>query len=308
MHQKKTKAKTRIKELLEQLRTYFGENVSYHYPKNGEEAVNFFLKIINDKNAPAATNVGAFEGIKSLIREDLVTAATKERIVQELLQLLHTSDYDKSNVINALGSIGEVRAVDWLLEHLHDPKLTYNVVNALAGIGDTRPLLSLLNTTTDPYMRVNLTFSLTLLKSTDQKVFDVLIDTLENYEDKTHSYWAAIYLGDTGDERAIKPLIKALNNPVPRHNAAIALGKLKAKQAVQPLINVLFLEEVTYEHHAAAYALGEIGDPAAIVPLQKAIKLYENEVLDEGEETFVQIAQEAIDTIKKAALTVHTDK
>ena len=117
---------------------------------------------------------------------------------------------------------------------------------------------------------------------------------------------AAKKLGDIGDKRAVKPLIRLLNGKIDSHiysivseiddefneddmvfetitAAAEALGKIGDKEAVEPLINCLqsdewweFLDRSEMDMWIEAIkALGNIGDGRALKPL--------NELLDNEE-------------------------
>lgn len=125
----------------------------------------------------------------------------------------------------------------------------------------------------------------------------------------TESRKAAQKLGDIGDERAVRPLIKLLNGKIEEHihhivweiddefdedvmvfetiiAAAKALGKIGNKKATEPLIECLqskkwwdFLDRgESYMWIEAIKALGNIGDERAIVPLKR---LLDNEELME---------------------------
>ena len=67
-----------------------------------------------------------------------------------------------------------------------------------------------------------------------------LIRALE-YGDSITRYDAALALGKIGDRRAVEPLIKSLGdiNTKVRQAAASALGKIGDRRAVAPLITVL---------------------------------------------------------------------
>jgi HEAT repeat protein len=118
---------------------------------------------------------------------------------------------------------------------------------------------------------------------------------------------AAISLGEIGDSRAVKPLIKALadlgyrgyridysardalcNIGKPavdsliialgcdphdnvRMHAAKCLGKICDNSAVEPLINALLCDKWHSVRQFAAEALGNIGDMRAFIPLKKAV-------------------------------------
>jgi hypothetical protein len=80
-------------------------------------------------------------------------------------------------------------------------------------------------------------------------------------------------LGDTGDFRAVEPLIHLLGevNPNIRGAVVAALGNLGDLRAVQPLIKVLE-NDVMGARLTAIEALGDLGDPRAIEPLIHAFE------------------------------------
>jgi HEAT repeat protein len=89
---------------------------------------------------------------------------------------------------------------------------------------------------------------------------------------------AAMALGEIGDKRAIDPLIRALadkkkdmaSEPVSAE-AAEALGKIGDKRAVEPLIKTLEQKTGT-ARAAAASVLGRFGDNKAVPPLIATLK------------------------------------
>ena len=81
---------------------------------------------------------------------------------------------------------------------------------------------------------------------------------------------AARGLGKIGDPRAVKPLVRALEdkNEWVRIYAARALGQIKDPRAVKPLIRALEDKNV---RQSVASALGKIGDPRAVETLTQAL-------------------------------------
>jgi HEAT repeat protein len=98
-----------------------------------------------------------------------------------------------------------------------------------------------------------------------------LIRALE-YGDSITRYDAAVALGKIGDRRAVEPLIKALGdiNTNVRQAAAWALFKLEDSRAVEPLIKALG-DINTNVREAAAWALFKLEDSRAVEPLIKAL-------------------------------------
>jgi HEAT repeat protein len=84
---------------------------------------------------------------------------------------------------------------------------------------------------------------------------------------------AAMALGETGDERAVVPLIEALRDDVRevRLNAAWALGEIGDERATEPLVAALN-DQVREVRCVVAIALGKIGDDRAVGPLKEALK------------------------------------
>ncbi len=81
-------------------------------------------------------------------------------------------------------------------------------------------------------------------------------------------------LGESGDTSNVPELIAALNheNGNVRRIAASALGKLRDKRAVEPLITLLMNEEGPQVRQYAVKALGSIGDPRATALLDGIAK------------------------------------
>lgn len=107
---------------------------------------------------------------------------------------------------------------------------------------------------------------------------DVLLPLLE-YEKAIVRVWTVFVLGEIGDERAVPHLIDRLNVSHQRElwRVCEALGKLRAVDAVPRLIELLE-DEVTGVDSAAATALGQIGDPRALMPLIEQLKKHKSSV------------------------------
>lgn len=76
-------------------------------------------------------------------------------------------------------------------------------------------------------------------------------------------------LGQIGDSQSIPPMLRLLGSrdPYTRIEAINALGALKAKSAVEPLLEIIAEEREPFIVKKAIQALGEIGDPRAIPAL-----------------------------------------
>jgi HEAT repeat protein len=132
-------------------------------------------------------------------------------------------------------------------------------------------------------------------------------------------YWAAHGMGELGDARAVADLAGALrSDPVERVrlSAANALGMLRAKESVPALVAAL--DKKAYENlgteeedrlpfswlcpvrWAAARALGDIGDKAAVEPLVQQIKAAEGDYAAFLAEALVRLdAREAVPALRE---------
>lgn len=86
-------------------------------------------------------------------------------------------------------------------------------------------------------------------------------------------------LGEMKDRRAVEPLITALlhdDHPHVREGAARALGKLGDVRAVEPLlVKLKDAEDYDYVRASVAEALGALGDTRAVEPLVATLTIWE---------------------------------
>jgi len=108
-----------------------------------------------------------------------------------------------------------------------------------------------------------------------EEVVEPLIEALEDKDEYTRSS-ATAALGAIKDKRAVGPLIKHLREDPESHMrwvAAQTLGEIKDERAVEPLIDAL--DDRPEEWGVGLIApsiLGEMGDKRAVEPLQKLLK------------------------------------
>lgn len=109
-------------------------------------------------------------------------------------------------------------------------------------------------------------------KSTNPKATGVLIGLVGKYPANSLLIQA---LAKKKDPRAVPVLIDALKNEssrgLSRHDAAAALGELKAADAVDPLIEIIEKARDESLVSAAAVALGKIGDKRALPALERLV-------------------------------------
>jgi HEAT repeats/PBS lyase HEAT-like repeat len=107
----------------------------------------------------------------------------------------------------------------------------------------------------------------------DERDIEELIAALHNEDDDIRAM-AARELGRLRTRQAVEPLLAALNDPrywLVRCNAAEALGMIGDVRAVEPLIASLKHLDMNTQI-AAAEALGNLGDPRAIEALSARLR------------------------------------
>ena len=190
------------------------------------------------------------------------------RSVIPLTKLLKDKDnYVQRRAANALITVNNEDAVDPLIHAAFfgpDSKLRIRSIQALGEIGDIRAVDNLIYTSKDTNKEISQA-SLTALKkigwkpTNDERSINFLIGQKR--------YYKCVEIG----QPAIKPLINELNsNDRERRNGAVhALVKI-GEPAVNPLINALN-SAIDLRRRKACDALGLIGDPKAVIPLTKLL-------------------------------------
>ena len=122
-----------------------------------------------------------------------------------------------------------------------------------------------------------------LAKIQPLEVIDGLISNLESREGETIFVRskAASALGLIGAERAVSPLVEALNQGgiQLQCKAATALGRIGSDRAVEPLVKALKSSRDVGVRHRAAHALGQIGCETVIEPLLVALATDEADIV-----------------------------
>jgi len=233
----------------------------------------------------------------ALVRWGVVEALGEigdDRAVEPLIKALKDEDV-RMVVLWALGNIGDERAVKPLIEVLKgDGTPNYSVIwratDALVTIGEpaVEPLILALK---DEDVVVRDVAASALGKIGDGRAVEPLINALNDVDREVRT--GAVYaLGRIGDDGAVEPLVHSLRDasPIVRRDAAWALGEIGDGRAVEPIIQALN-DEDKYVRWGAAEALGEIGDKSAIEPLIQALRDDDPDVR--------RAVKEALDRMKK---------
>ncbi len=211
------------------------------------------------------------------------------KAIEPLIQILNDKDSDvRSYAAEALGYIGDARAVKSLSLALkdRDENVRQYAAAALRKIGGPaiKPLIQILN---DTNKDVRERATVTLGNISNARPMEPLILALKD-KDKYVRYSAAEALGYIGDAKAVEPLILVLKDRDEnvRQYAAAALGKIGGP-AVEPLIQTL-KDKVYYGTHYATQALEKIGGPA-VEPLIQTLKNTNKDVRERAAEALGEI-------------------
>jgi HEAT repeat protein len=251
--------------------------------------------------------------------------------VEPLITALNGDDPNgRMNAAEALGEIGDVRAVGPLLNALkdNDETVRYSMNSALMHIdmdasvidlllaamkkdensmersialsklvilGEpaVAPLIALLN---DKVQTVQKDAAQELVRIGKPAV-EPLIAELKN-ENIVLRKEAAQILGEIRDSRAVEPLISLLKDSEAdtRASAAKALGEIKDTRAVEPLIIALSDADPSVRDEAA-WALGELKDPRAIESLILALNGEDAKVMFGAANALKTIGEPAIEPV-----------
>jgi hypothetical protein len=197
-------------------------------------------------------------------------------MMDDNIRRLLSNDWEvRRDATQALGQIGDVRAVEPLIAALKDRDWDVRraAAQALGLIGDVRGVEPLIVTLKDRFDGVRKAAAQALGKIGDVRAVMPLIAALKDQSWQV-SEAAAQILGQIRDTRAVEPLIAALEDRDwdVRRAAAQALGQIGDARAVEPLIASL-IDRSKYVRQAATQALGKIGVPCAIDPLLENRKL-----------------------------------
>jgi len=201
-------------------------------------------------------------------------------VVPELIAALAGEDSDvKFNVVTALGELGDARAVDALTNALKDmdPKIRRAAARALGDTREIRAAKPLIAALGDKDSGVRQNASIALRDGVGGKAIDPLIKDgllsrspgVRAQAKETLDQIDAGWRNGKGAENCLPVLIRRLkdNDGSERARAALALGVVKHRGAVEPLIEVLNDRERRVQVEVVI-ALHEIGDERSIGPLK----------------------------------------
>ncbi len=204
------------------------------------------------------------------------------RLVNLLIALIKNDDdsiyIQRVRSIDALGEIGDSRAVEPLIAAHKDSMLRRQAAEALGKIGDPRAVEPLIPTLRDDFANQTAKALAEIAKAScktgDLRAINLLITALKDYNKNVRS-GALMALRLIGDPLAVEPLIAALKDDDSDVScvAACALGEIGDPRTVEPLIAAL-KDDDSDVSCVAACVLGEAGDSRAIPVLVKALRYW----------------------------------
>jgi len=185
-------------------------------------------------------------------------------------------------VVEALGDLGDPRAVDALVDVLKSDDLRFEAILALEKLGDPSAVGPLEALQDDPSELVR-DRAARALESLDSSRLEArrkeladrglagLVAILGGERISDDGIEAMKLLTDAG-ERAVPLLVDSLGSHdwTVRWRSAVILGRIGDRAAAQPLIDALSDSNVEVRFYAAE-ALGRLGDPSAVGPLIAAL-------------------------------------
>jgi HEAT repeat protein len=174
----------------------------------------------------------------------------------------------------ALGLAKEARATPALLKKLDDSdgEVRAAASEALGLLGDARAVTGLQSALSDPSRWVRLKAAAALVAMIDYRGQTVLIAGLDDADFRYRVEAVRALAGVPGPD-ATTALAKATcdTSQYVAENAFVSLGKRRDSGAIACLIEALATRGEGWARIAAAKALGDAGDPAAVGPLVAAV-------------------------------------
>ncbi len=231
---------------------------------------------LTEKAAEALGKIGdprAVEPLGDVLREGRYAGAAVAALarigtpaVETLLAAMKVGDPQvRRTAIEALGNIGDTRAVEPLLAALNDADSRFSAIKVLGEIGDRRAVgpLTMLLSDKDRTIRSGAVKALEKLGWQPDNVESEIIYAIA-YED-----WdRCVKIGTPAVELLISTLLD--EDMRFRQNAAKVLGRIGNPQAIDPL-GITLKEKDMFVAQAAAQALGKIGTSEAVRVLGGAL-------------------------------------
>lgn len=208
--------------------------------------------------------------------------------VEAVIKILEKSKYNKDDnfrreAIEALGFIGDARAVELLIQALNDKSedIRESAASSLGKIKDIRAVIPLIQMLKDKDRSVRKSAASSLGEIGDESMVEPLIQKLKDKDRFVRQHAAAI-LKKIGDAKTIGLLIQALNDEdnIVRAYAAEILGEIGDTKAVEALKQALKDKDKLVREDAAR-ALKKIKDKGMVKELRLKIAKEADQLVDE---------------------------
>ncbi|MDA0833196.1 MAG: HEAT repeat domain-containing protein [Planctomycetota bacterium] len=181
----------------------------------------------------------------------------------------------RANAVAALALSGDKRTENILLSCLQDRdvELRYHAVKGLGNIGDAKHLSSIVPLLADENDRVRGALAEAFGRLVDSHCVEPLLHLLQDPQENVRVK-AATSIKKYHDQRIVSFLINGLNDQseTVQLRCIDALGEHKSPDVIIPLVSKLTVNRSVTIRAAAAKALGEVGDEAAVDNLIDALK------------------------------------
>ena len=213
----------------------------------------------------------------------------------------------RAEAADALGKLGDSRAVQPLILAMNDDDVRYSAAKALANIGTAavEPSIAVLkDKRLDGHARAEA--ARTLGKLGDSRAVAPLILLAMDHKDDSGVRVSAVRaLEDLKDARAVKPLTTLMRNRnedyLLRSSAAELLGRIGNPRAVQSLIAAL-KDKDSQVRRWAAQELRKTKDPRAVRALMAALKSRNLAVVAEVYTFFIEAGEKGTEAVLIEAL------
>lgn len=207
-----------------------------------------------------------------------------------LVELLHSHPHNRAEAARALGMKREKAAVQPLIARVQDEQewdvVKLAVLDALGHIGDQRalpPLIHALHHEESAEVRAGVAQALGHFS--DEQAMTNLLKALHTDRKTLVQVSAIRALGHIRHERVVTALLDVLRSPPhsTRQTAAVqALGQLGSPRATPLLLALLQQTRSRTMRHETTKALGLIGEPQAVQPLIAVMQEADNDLLFKG--------------------------
>ena len=215
------------------------------------------------KSKEGVVRVAAVKGIEN---------TRNEKFIPQLIQALDDKNTNVSSAaVHALTTLGDKRAAEPLMKMLKDRTclIRNEVAWALGALKVEKAVPLLAEALKDPKLAPSVVDALSNIRNNEAA--DALLSGLKS----EHVSIRRLSAGRLWGKKALKPLLQTLQyqdeDEEVRGRAAMSLGRMRAKAAVEPLQKMLSSSS-EFMAASAAGALGVIGEDKAVPALIEALK------------------------------------